>query len=560
LERALKMKRTISFFIVFLLLSAFASIRIQLAKATGTIYTRADGTIDPPTKWNNACGLYPDSPSSVVQTVASGSSTEKRMFAVATGQFVDEAHIIDLSVEPPLLETSVAVGDQPIDVAITPDNGKALVSNVGDSTISVINMTADPPAVCTTVPVTGYPEGLDISPEGTLAIVGYKYSTHVSILDLTVDPPSVAYDIEISDDCPYAVGITPDGRYAIVGSGGGYSGTASVIDLMSVPPAEIHTMSIGRFPIGMAMDPTGKTAVITSIIDNNVSIIDLTTSPFSLKATISVGNNPGSEPDISSDGKYAVVANSDDATASIIDLTMSPPAVVATLSVGYDPRGVAIIDKDNMALVANRGSSTITRIDLNTLTVNGSFYAGSSPNRIALGVRGLIHDVAVSEVTPSQTSVGHGYNPKINVTVANRGNYTETFNVTVYANTTTVKTQETTLTSGNFTTITFAWNTTGFALGNYTISAYAWPVLGETDIADNMLTDRWVFVSIPGDINGDRKVDLKDVFAVGKAFGTTRQGPNPPGRVYVPNCDINDDDNIDLKDYYTTCKNFGKSW
>jgi hypothetical protein len=67
-------------------------------------------------------------------------------------------------------------------------------------------------------------------------------------------------------------------------------------------------------------------------------------------------------------------------------------------------------------------------------------------------------------------------------------------------------------------------------------------------------------MTISGDINGDRKVDLQDVFAVGKAFGTTQQGPNPPGRVYVPNCDINDDGKIDLKDYYTACKNFGKSW
>jgi hypothetical protein len=79
------------------------------------------------------------------------------------------------------------------------------------------------------------------------------------------------------------------------------------------------------------------------------------------------------------------------------------------------------------------------------------------------------------------------------------------------------------------------------------------------DISDNTCTVN-VLITISGDINGDRKVDLQDVFAVGKAFGTTQQGPNPPGRAYVPNCDINDDGKIDLKDYYPTCKNYGKSW
>jgi hypothetical protein len=82
-----------------------------------------------------------------------------------------------------------------------------------------------------------------------------------------------------------------------------------------------------------------------------------------------------------------------------------------------------------------------------------------------------------------------------------------------------------------------------------------------------MLFDGWVFISIPGDINGDRKVDLKDVFAVGKAFGSTRgsdglywHSPVKSCCPHSPNCDINDDGKVDLKDYYATCKNFGKSW
>ena len=107
-----------------------------------------------------------------------------------------------------------------------------------------------------------------------------------------------------------------------------------------------------------------------------------------------------------------------------------------------------------------------------------------------------IHDIAVTNVVPSKTVVGQGYSLNINVTAANQGDYAETFNVTVYANTTSIATQTVTLESGDSTTITFTWNTSGFAKGNYTISAYAQPVSGETDTADNTFIDGIVVVAV----------------------------------------------------------------
>jgi hypothetical protein len=75
-------------------------------------------------------------------------------------------------------------------------------------------------------------------------------------------------------------------------------------------------------------------------------------------------------------------------------------------------------------------------------------------------------------------------------------------------------------------------------------------------------------VSIPGDINGDRKVDMKDVAAVAKAYGSALSSadgwywhsPRKSCCPHSPNCDINDDGKIDLKDYSVTTKNYGKSW
>jgi len=51
----------------------------------------------------------------------------------------------------------------------------------------------------------------------------------------------------------------------------------------------------------------------------------------------------------------------------------------------------------------------------------------------------------------------------------------------------------------------------------------------------------------------DCKVDLKDVFAAGKAFGS-----GPGDFKWNPYADINGDYKIDLKDYFAICKKFGK--
>jgi hypothetical protein len=127
----------------------------------------------------------------------------------------------------------------------------------------------------------------------------------------------------------------------------------------------------------------------------------------------------------------------------------------------------------------------------------------------------------------------------INTTVANLGDYTETFNVTVYANAIPIKNMTiTNLPQTTATSITFLWTTTGLPLGNYTISAYAWPVPGEINVANNRLSGGWVIVAIPGDITGlngwpDGKVNMLDVGLVASAFGSF------PGSLrWNPNCDI----------------------
>jgi hypothetical protein len=170
-----------------------------------------------------------------------------------------------------------------------------------------------------------------------------------------------------------------------------------------------------------------------------------------------------------------------------------------------------------------------------------------------------IHDVVVTNVTNSKFGcvpmpcVGQNLTVRVNVTVANQGNFTETFNVTAYANSTSIASQNVTLASGNSTVVAFIWNTTGFTKGNYTISAVADTVPGETDTTDNNMTDGMVLVTLVGDVNGDRKVRVDDILAVATAFGSNWGEPK-----YSPNLDINDDLKIRVDDVLAAATHFGE--
>jgi parallel beta-helix repeat protein len=100
----------------------------------------------------------------------------------------------------------------------------------------------------------------------------------------------------------------------------------------------------------------------------------------------------------------------------------------------------------------------------------------------------VFHDVAVKSVILSSSRVYTGQNLNINVTVANTGNYTETFSITVYYDTIAIDTKiVSNLAVGSELSLTFTWNTTGVQANLYTIKAEASEVPGEKDKGNNVL-------------------------------------------------------------------------
>ena len=107
------------------------------------------------------------------------------------------------------------------------------------------------------------------------------------------------------------------------------------------------------------------------------------------------------------------------------------------------------------------------------------------------------HDVAIVDVVPKETTIQQNQTLPINVTVVNEGDYAETFNVTLYYDSTQIDFQILTLNAIESRILTFEWNTTGVPYGNYAISAYASEVPEEAYTQDNIYAVEYPVTVVP---------------------------------------------------------------
>jgi PKD repeat protein len=104
--------------------------------------------------------------------------------------------------------------------------------------------------------------------------------------------------------------------------------------------------------------------------------------------------------------------------------------------------------------------------------------------------------------------------------------------------------------TGNIVVTSLTLTHTFTTAGNYTVQ------LKVTD-ADGRSAQTSALVQVstakPYDVNGDGIINLKDVYEVALAFGSSPGYPN-----WNPLCDFNQDGVVNLKDYYPVCVHYGE--
>jgi len=247
----------------------------------------------------------------------------------------DTVTTLNLKTSPPKviaeLEVPVSVVGPPLSVAITPDEGLALVTanqkidpadptkQMPDTRMSVIDLKTIPPKVIATVETGKGPAGVSINRQGTLALVANRAEGTVSVYTIQGKMVTPAGKVTVGDEKsgPSHAAITPDGKMALVTRDGD-----DRIAVLSIDGAKVEytkrDLSAGLRPYGIDVAGTGTHAVVANI-----------------------GRGGG-----------------DHDTISLIDLRAKPPRVVDTVTVGQTPEGIKLSpDGATVAVVMMNGSN-----------------------------------------------------------------------------------------------------------------------------------------------------------------------------------------------------------
>jgi DNA-binding beta-propeller fold protein YncE len=187
----------------------------------------------------------------------------------------NKLYVIDLTTNPPALIDTVAVGKQPSGMSINRAGNLALIANRADNSISVLRIAGKKVTLVDTVAIGEHVAHVVFTPDGKRALAG-KFPGHKLAL-LEVNGEKVTYtkqDIPVGM-WPYNFDIAPDGKLALSadnGAGGrsdGHADTVTVIDLEANPPRVIDKVVVGDSPEGFAISPTGKLAVALLLNGND---------------------------------------------------------------------------------------------------------------------------------------------------------------------------------------------------------------------------------------------------------------------------------------------------
>lgn len=251
----------------------------------------------------------------------------------------DSLAVLDASQVPPVVKAVVeglahTVQGPPQAVAITPDAKLAIVGapthydyvtqkEIYDNFLQVVDLETSPPKLIGRIDVGGHPNGLTINREGTLLLaaaldgtvkvlaiegknlhlldqvkVGDKRLSGISFTHdgkaaivalrdengaavLSVDGTTVRNTKEkVSTGVnPYAVDISGDGRWAIIGNTGtgrtvDDSDVVTLVDVRQRPFRAVQHISVPATPEGVAISPDGRWVAVSSMAGSNLLASD----------------------------------------------------------------------------------------------------------------------------------------------------------------------------------------------------------------------------------------------------------------------------------------------
>ena len=240
----------------------------------------------------------------------------------------------------------------------------------------------------------------------------------LTVIDLKSWPPKVMAEVDVPGSVvgpPFSVAVTPDESLALVTANEKLdpsdptkripNNTMSVVDLTSTPPKVIATLETGKNPAGVSITRQGTLALVANRGEGTVSVYTVqgkTVTPTG-KVTVADDKSGTSHATISPDSKLALVSRDGDDRISVLSIDGTKVDYTKRdISAGLRPSGIDIASNGAFAAVANIGrgggdADTVSLIDLKARPprVVSTVTVGQTPEGIKISPDGSIVAVVV---------------------------------------------------------------------------------------------------------------------------------------------------------------------
>jgi DNA-binding beta-propeller fold protein YncE len=292
----------------------------------------------------------------------------------------------------------IPVGEEPAQIAITPDGRRAIVLELADQSARVIETATR--TVLKPIPLGALGQYIAISPDGQVAYVTAVGDSEVLVID-----PETA---RLVDSFPVGpelteVAFSPDGTYAYVGTG------SEDVVRVDVGTQEVvgAPIAVGGTARSIAFSPDGETAYVVVDGIKGVKVID--TALGEVVKTIPTAEVPGRVA-VSPDGKRfyistetpGALSTAETANDTIVGKSIPVPAGVREFAIAPDGKTAWAVAEGALTpidLVAGRAKPAILTGEVDRLAITpdqSPTAAFTAPSAIA-GTPALFSGVASSD-------------------------------------------------------------------------------------------------------------------------------------------------------------------
>ena len=245
-------------------------------------------------------------------------------------------------------------------------------------------------------------------------------------------------------------------------------------------------------------------------------------------------------------------------SSGISPFTTAQPSLINDAQ-GFNSFGYTMAFGTALGAFGNVSLGTAYFIPDATGTSNLDLYNTQMTSPAGVSLSHNVNDIDVDVISVSASGSGSwtlaykGYTRPITVTIKNKAYHTYNVTVVSYLNSSAnIAHNVLNLAPGASTTFTITLAFSNLAYGDYKIWALA--ELAPNDVKG--LGDGTIRLTIPGDVNGDKIVDVFDILNL----KSHRSGPPPGPGGYSRDADINDDNVVDVFDLLIAKAHLGQSW